>query len=272
MQLRAIADELGIIANELDAAAAALTNQALGKSRELRAWAVRLRLQREFLSVEADLQPSLQNVEVMSTSSKRAQRLAAMAAMALASVSALADAPAAVESVQQAVSSSIEVIQEVISDSDSDHLVDVPGDPLRDGGVTESSSSALTPSTDDLWNWLRKVRARPAKFVGERSSGVCQLEATKRLASPEAVELFGPLRRGDTIELLLTNPPAGLFGLKIFANDPVASAILETHKAEYYLATMRCLGAITEHADRQTYVPALIVEQVEVAQRPLDTK
>ena len=137
-----------------------------GRSRELRAWAKRVRRQVELLRDELDLDSETKSLDAVGAAARNGLTFSQKALLVLATVSGLADAPAAIGSSLTAVTGAVEIVAELVGhnseeDSGSGAVIDSGEDPRE--------------AEDALHDWLHLADRLPSRHVGEYQRGQSKL-------------------------------------------------------------------------------------------------
>lgn len=231
-----IADQLSLIADELDSAASAVSSIMIGRSRELRAWATRIRRQVELLRHELDLDSETKSQDAVGAARRAGLTFSQKALLVLATVSGLADAPSAIETSRDIVNAAVEAVEDLIGEGQSTE---------PDGVVVSESEHEQREAVEPFEQWLSLTDRQPLRRIGEYQTGKCVLSPGAAI-DPAATQTFPELPFGDSIRVeIKMNEAAPFMFLDKYsgaASGPTAEQIVG-HGSGWYLARVRCLGA-----------------------------
>lgn len=205
--LAEVATQLELIATELEATAKTLASRATGKSRELRSWALRIRHQATAIRWEADQTAELSHEPAARSAGKQGLRFAEKALVLLATVSAVADIPNAVDASIDAVEGAREVIERILDTEQESGDEKIEFDPPAESGSLGQFWTVL----DDLmrfsaFNHLEARTAGPNDriYLARAQSATVHVEWSPNPEGPSdigTVTVNGVVTRND-VELV----------------------------------------------------------------------
>lgn len=244
-----VATQLNLIADELDQAASAILATLTSRSRELRAWAARIRRQVELIRDELDQDSATRSADAIGAAQQTGLTFANKALIVLATVSGLADAPDAIGTAVSVVENTIAVVTDLLPDYQ--HSLDIVRPP-----------SSPRQAEDPLDEWLNLASKQPARHIGEYQVGICDLLPGKGIGVAQA-RTFQEVSGGDAISIEIAVEPLVTYdgGCAI---GSLAEQLLRTGHARYEVR-LRCLGAIAIRETRG-YAEAAFVEEASQTQ------